>query len=329
MTVRIGLIGCGAVARRFHLPAFKAAGAEVIAFSSRTSASAEAAAGEWGSGKVLSDWREILAIDEIDAVDVCTPNASHAEMAIAAANAGKHVLVEKPIATTLDEADEMISAARSAKTILMTAHNVRYAPPFVAVRKEIANGSLGRIHGVRAAFGHAGPQVWAPGATWFFDRTLSGGGALMDLGVHVADLLRSVLSDEVAEVGAMLSSGSLGVEEAAQVIMRFEGGAIGSMHISWIVKPAPDHQLTIFGSNATIHLDSTTSPVFRSESGDSRVLATEEDIDDPYHAFVNAIESGSEPPVTGEDGRAALAIVVAAYRSSEERSMVAVDRPRQ
>jgi UDP-N-acetylglucosamine 3-dehydrogenase len=328
VTVRIGLIGCGAVARRFHLPAFKAAGADVVAFSSRTSASAEEAAGEWGSGKVLGDWREILAIEEIDAVDVCTPNASHAEMVIAAARAGKDVLVEKPIATTLEEADAMISASRSAKTLLMTAHNVRYAPPFVAVAREIATGSLGEIHGVRAAFGHGGPRVWAPGATWFFDRAMSGGGALMDLGIHVADLLRSVLSDEVAQVGAILSAGSLGVEEAAQVIMRFKGGAIGSMHVSWIATPAPDHQLTIFGSKGTIHLDSTTSPVFRSESGESRELAIDGDPDDPYRAFVHAVESRSEPPVTGEDGRAALAIILAAYRSGQERSMVAVDRLR-
>jgi UDP-N-acetylglucosamine 3-dehydrogenase len=323
VTVRIGLIGCGAVARRFHLPAFRAAGAEIVAFSSRGSASAEAAAREWGSGKVVADWRELVAIDEIDAVDVCTPNASHAEMTTAAANAGKHVLVEKPIATTLDEADAMISAARAQDKILMTAHNVRYAPPFVAVAEEIASGSLGEIGAVRAAFGHAGPQVWAREATWFFDRSLSGGGALMDLGVHVADLLRALLSDEVAEVGAILS-GSRDVEEAAQVIMRFERGVIASMHVSWVATPAPDHQLSIFGSKGTIHLDSTTPPTFRSGSGEVRELTMSQEPDDPYRAFVSAIESGSEPPVTGEDGRAALAIVLAAYRSAEEKTMVAV-----
>lgn len=324
MTVRIGLIGCGTVARRFHLPAFRAAGADVVAFSSRSPASAEAAASEWGSGKVIGDWRELLSIDEIDAIDVCTPNASHAELAIAAARAGKHVLVEKPIATTLDEADAMISAARSANTILMTAHNVRYAPPFVAVAQEIESGSLGEIAAVRAAFGHAGPQVWAPNAEWFLDRTLSGGGALMDLGVHVADLLRALLSDEVAEVGAMLS-GSNDVEEAAQVIMRFEGGAIASMHISWVATPAPDHQLTILGSNGTIHLDSATPPVFRSATGEAHELEMKGEPDNPYRAFVSAVESGSEAPVTGEDGRAALAIVLAAYRAAEERRMVAVE----
>jgi UDP-N-acetylglucosamine 3-dehydrogenase len=324
VTVRIGLIGCGAVARRFHLPAFRAAGvAEVVAFSSRSSASAEAAQGDWGSGKIVADWRELIAIDEIDAVDVCTPNASHAEMAIAAANAGKHVLVEKPIATTLDEADAMISASRAQEKVLMTAHNVRYAPPFVAVGEEIASGSLGEIVAARAAFGHAGPQVWAPDAAWFFDRTLSAGGALMDLGVHVADLLRALLSDEVAEVGAMLS-GSKEVEEAAQVIMQFERGAIASMHVSWIATPAPDHQLTIFGSKGTIHLDSATPPVFRSGSGEVRELTMSAEPNDPYRAFVSAIESDSEPPVTGEDGRAALAIVLAAYRSAEEKTIVSV-----
>ena len=328
MTVRIGLIGCGAVARRFHLPAFREAGADVVAFTSRTAASAEAAANEWGSGKVVGDWRELIALEEIDAVDVCTPNASHAELAIAAAKAGKHVLVEKPIATTLDEADAMISAARKSKTILMTAHNVRYAPPFVAVAEEIASGSLGEIGAVRAAFGHSGPQVWAPDATWFFDRSLSGGGALMDLGVHLADLLRSLLSDEVEEVGAILS-GSKEVEEAAQVVLKFERGAIASMHVSWVATPAPDHQLSIFGSKGTIHLDTTTPPVFRAGSGETRELTMTGDPDDPYRAFVRAIETGTEPPITGEDGRAALAIVLAAYQAAKEKAMVTVEPARQ
>lgn len=327
MTIRIGLIGCGAVARRFHLPAFREVGADVVAFSSRSPASAEAAQGEWGSGKVIGDWRELIALEEIDAVDVCTPNASHAELAIAAAKARKHVLVEKPIATTVDEADAMISAASGAKTILMTAHNVRYAPVFVAVAEEIASDSLGEIGAVRAAFGHSGPQIWAPEAAWFFDRSLSGGGALMDLGVHVADLLRSLLSDEVEEVGAILS-GSEEVEEAAQVMMRFERGTIASMHVSWVANPAPDHQLSIFGSKGTIHLDSTTPPVFRAGSGETRELTMIGEPDDPYRAFVRAIETGTKPPITGEDGRAALAIVLAAYRAAKEKTMVTVEPAR-
>lgn len=325
MTVRIGVIGCGAVARRLHLPAFRAAGAEIVAFSSRSSASAQAAADEWGSGKIFGDWREMLMLQDIDAVDICTPNALHAEMTIAAARAGKHVLVEKPIATTVDEADEMISAARDSETILMTAHNVRFAAAFVAMRDEVASGSVGDVVGVRAAFGHSGPQDWAPAATWFFDPAQSGGGALLDLGIHVADLLRAVLTDEVTEVSAMLRPGASAVEEAAQVIMRFASGAIGSMHVSWNAHPAPDHQLTIFGSKGTLHFDSATPLVLRLVSGELRELAMPGHVNDPCTAFVHSVESNSVPPVSGEDGRAALAIIVAAYESAAERRTVTVN----
>lgn len=143
----------------------------------------------------------------------------------------------------------------------------------------------------------------------------------------MADLLRALLFDEVAEVGAILA-GSPDVEEAAQVIMRFERGAIASMHVSWVANPAPDHQLSIFGSKGTIHLDTTTPPVFRTGSGETRELTMTGEPDDPYRAFVRAIETGTEPPVTGEDGRAALAIVLAAYRAAEEKTMVAVEPAR-
>ncbi len=325
MTVRIGVIGCGAVARRLHLPAFRAAGAEIVAFSSRRTESAQAAADEWGSGKVFGDWREMLTLQDIDAVDICTPNFLHAEMAIAAAKAGKHVLVEKPIATTVDDADAMISAASDSETTLMTAHNVRFAAPFVAMRDEVASGSVGDLVGVRAAFGHSGPQDWAPEATWFFDPLQSGGGALLDLGIHIADLLRAVLADEVTEVSAVLQPGANSVEKAAQVIMRFSSGAIGSMHVAWNALPAPDHQLTIFGSKGTLHFDSVTPLVLRPESGEPREIAMPGDVTDPCAAFVQAVGSGLAPGVTGEDGRAALAIVVAAYRSAAEKRTVAIN----
>lgn len=326
MTVRIALIGCGVVARRFHLPAFKSAGAEVVAFSSRTTTSAQAAAAEWGSGKVIEDWHEVLTLDEVDAVDICTPNALHAEMAVAAAGAGKHVLVEKPMATRIEDADAMLAAAVQAGTLLVPAHNVRFAPPFIAIAEEVAAGSLGEVLALRAAFGHSGPKSWAPNATWFFEITKSGGGALMDLGIHVADLLRAVTGDEVTEVSALLPRGSDEIEDSAQVIMRFDRGAIGSMHVSWVASPAPDHQLTIFGTKGTIHFDSNTAAVLRTAAREPRILNPSGNTSDPYTAFVKAIESGSIPEVTGEDGRAALSVILAAYRSAAEGRLTPVTK---
>lgn len=327
MTVRIGLIGCGAVARRFHLPGLRQSGiVDVVAFAGGSPTSAEAAAAEWGSGVVCGEWREVLARADVDAVDICTPNGLHAEIAIAAAEAGKHVLVEKPIARTLAEADAMIAAARAAGVMMMTAHNVRFAPVFLAMRAAIEQGRLGELRGFRSAFGHAGPETWAPGATWFTDPEAAGGGVLLDLGIHVADLLRAVLGEEIVEVAAMLAPGE--VERTAQAVLRTSSGALGSMHVSWDAVSGLDHQLTIFGTTGTAHMDSFTQPWLR-PTGSTEVepLRLPQDASNPYAEFARAIESGNPPPVTGDDGRAALAIIDAAYRAAATATTQKVRRP--
>lgn len=330
MSVRIALVGCGAAARRIHLPAYReTSGASVIAFASATRASAEAAAAEWGGGIVLDSWREAVEMPDVDAVDICTPNSLHAEIAVAAAAAGKHVLVEKPIARTLAEADRMIDAARTSGVVLAVAHNTRFAPPFVAAREAIAAGRIGSVVGFRAAFGHAGPEAWAPGASWFFDPERSGGGALIDLGIHLADLVRAVLADEVAEASAMLGPRRGGVEESAHVILRLAGGAIGSLHVSWRAVPGPDYQLTVFGTAGTIHVDSSAPLTLRPAGGDPpEPLPLPRGTSGPCGEFVRAVATGGLPSISGEDGRAALAIVQAAYQAAASGRVVAVDRRR-
>ncbi len=324
-TVGMGVIGCGAIARRAHLPALLAAGADVVAFASRSRTSAEAAQAEAsGRGDVIDDWRRVLDRDDVDAVAICTPNGLHAEMAIAAARAGKHVLVEKPIACTLADADAMVAAAAQAGVLLMTAHNLRFFAPFVAAREAVARGDVGTIVAVRAAFGHAGPQAWAPESTWFFDPAQAGGGALIDLGIHVADLLRAVTGDDVVEVAAMTTGSATAVEDAGMALLRFAGGATGSLHASWIAKPGPDHQLTIFGTDGTLHLDSGTPLTLRPTAGESHKVPPPSEVVDPYAAFVNSVATGAPLPVTGEDGRAALAIIDAAYRAASSGVTVKV-----
>jgi predicted dehydrogenase len=328
MTVRVAMVGCGTVARLLHLPGLRAAGADVVAFASRRRSSAEAAAAEWGGGAVVDDWRDAVARDDVDAVTVCSPNAFHAEQAVAAARAGKHVLVEKPIATTLAEADAMVAAARDAGVVLMTAHNLRFAAPFVAAAGVVAGGGVGDVVGVRVAFGHAGPQHWAPDADWFFDPDRSGGGALIDLGIHAADLLRAVLAPlEVVEVAAVVRDGPA-VDEAAQLALGLSNGAVGSLHASWIARPGPDHQLTVFGTDATLHLDGRTPLTrFPADGGAPERVDLPERVPDLFAGFVAAAADGTPPPVTGADGRAALAIVSAAYESARTGRTATVEPP--
>lgn len=308
--VRIAIVGCGAIARRAHLPGFRDA-ADVVAFASRSRASAEAARDEWGGGEIVDDWKQLVDRDDIDAVDLCTPNALHAEAAIAFARAGKHVLVEKPMAISVADADAMIDAATDAGVVLMTAHNLRFAPPFLAAATSVARGDIGAVRGVRAAFGHAGPKMWAPEATWFFDPALAGGGALVDLGIHVADLVRAVTQQDVVEVAAFVDGAPGAVDSRADVAFRLSGGGTGTFSASWVV-PGLDMQLSVFGTTDTLHV-----------AGGAALSQAE--APNIYAGFVRACGGDGPAPISPTDGRNALAIVEAAYRSSREARAIAVD----
>jgi UDP-N-acetylglucosamine 3-dehydrogenase len=325
--VRVAIVGCGSIARRAHTPAFmKSSDAELVAFVSRTRASAEAAASECGGkGPVYDDWREVVALEDLDAVDICSPNVFHAEQAIAAARAGKHVLVEKPIAASLDDADTMLEAAAGAGIVLQVAHNLRYVPAVLAARDVVAAGRLGNIVGLRAAFGHAGPRAWAPDSTWFFDRDLSGGGALIDLGIHIIDVVHFVTGLTGREVAAM-TFGEEPCEDAAHLVVRYTNGAVGTISASWVARPAPDMSLTIFGREGTLHFDVRSPLTFRSASGEKEEIELPEVTANPFDDFARVV-SGQEalgPAASGDEGRAALAVVDAAYASARAGKTVAV-----
>ncbi len=323
VTLRVGLVGCGTVARRVHLPGLRAAGIDVVAFASRSRRSAEAAMREWGSGRVVDDWHEVLEHPEVDAVDVCAPNANHEEIAIAAAAAGKHVLVEKPMACSVEGADRMLEAADRAGILLMPAHNARFGRPYGAMRLAVDRGDIGQVCAFRCAWGHSGPEHWAPDAGWFRDSATSGGGALIDLGVHIADVLRWVLGDEVSAVSAMLWPGTKNgdhpvdqVEDLAELLVRFSRGAIGSIQASWAVAAGADHQLTVQGTEGTLHLDDRTPPMLIRAGSTPVPLELPERSPGVFESFASAIEQGHPPAVTAADGRAAVALVAAAYRSA-------------
>jgi predicted dehydrogenase len=306
-----------------HLPALRDAGAEVAVFTSRTRTSAEAARDLWGGGAVADRWEDAVTRDDIDGVVIATPNASHREVAVAAARAGKHVLVDKPLACTTAEADQMIAAARASGVTLVPFHNTRFVAPFVGARDLVASGRLGDITGFRAAFGHAGPQTWAPDATWFFDRKVSGGGCLIDLGVHIIDVVRCVTGDEItAVVGLLNGAGDAAgdVETDAQVLARLGGGAIGSVHASWSSKSGSDQQLTVVGTRGTLHLDTRTPLTFFPVDGERERVALPEVVSTPLAELLAAMRGTREPSVTAADGRAAVAVVEAAYRSAADGS---------
>jgi predicted dehydrogenase len=316
VTIRFAVVGCGTAANHIHLPALRAAGVEVSVFASRSRSSAGSTCERWGSGRVVDAWEDAVVDTEVDAVLVATPNLQHRDVAVAAAAAGKHVLVDKPIACTVVAADEMIAAATAAEVVLVPFQNTRFAPPFVAAHGLVAAGRVGDVTGVRTAFGHGGPQAWAPNAGWFFEKALSGGGCLIDLGVHVIDLVRYVTGDDIVSVSAEINGRAGDVETDAQLVVRLRRGAIGSVHASWMSRPGPDHQLTVVGTEGTLHLDGRTPLTLFPLYGDRERVALPSDVGSPLDEFLAAVRGERVPSVSAVDGRAAVAVVEAAYRSA-------------
>jgi UDP-N-acetylglucosamine 3-dehydrogenase len=323
VSVRFAVIGCGNAARQIHLPALRAERVDITAFASRTRASAEAARDEWGGGAIAEQWEQAVERDDVDAVVIAVPNSLHCDVAVAAARAGKHVLVDKPMACTTEDADEMIAAARANQVVLVPFHNTRFVAPFVAAQHFVADGRLGEVTGFRVAFGHEGPQTWAPRATWFFERDQAGGGCLIDLGVHAIDLLRAVTGDDIAAVSALLNGCRGDVEADAQVLTRLRGGAIGTIHASWASRSGPDHQLTVIGTEGTLHLDNRTPLTFFDPHGRRERVTLPETTSSPLAELLAAVAGDRSPSVTAADGRAAVATVQAAYRSAAQGSAMA------
>lgn len=324
MSVRFAVIGCGNAARQIHLPALRAEGAEITAFASRSRSSAEARRAEWGTGAVVDRWAQAIDRDDVDAVVIAVPNSSHRDIAVAAATSGKHVLVDKPMACNTRDADEMIAAAAENGVVLVPFHNTRFAAPFVAAHRLVTSRRLGDITGFRASFGHGGPQTWAPDAKWFFDAEQSGGGCLMDLGVHVIDLVRFVTDDDITSVAAVLNGRRGEVESDAQLLACTGRGAIGTIQASWSSRSGPDHQLTVIGTDGTLHLDNRTPLTFIDPQGSRERVALPDSTSSPLSELLAAIAGDREPSITAADGRAAVSVVQAAYLSAD-RSCVMID----
>lgn len=321
--MRVGLVGCGAIARRAHVPGLQAAGATLTAFASRTPVSARAAAEEAGGGAVVPDWRDLVTREDVDAVVLCTPNALHAPQALAAIAAGKHVLVEKPFTVTVDEADAVLAAAAAAGVVVMTAHNGRFAPLVEALAHQVRVGAVGQVLSVRGVMCHPGPLEWSTAASWFLEHAQSGGGALIDLGVHLVDTLRYVLDDEVVQVSAMLSGQVQDVERDAFVLFDTRLGVVGSLQTGWRSGAGLDFSLTVAGESGTL----VAGPAGLTLTGLDAVpqqVALPVDGRTVQAAFVEAVAAGRAQAPDGHDGRAAVAVVQAAYASARAGRTVPV-----
>ena len=330
--VRIGAIGAGFIAD-YHLAGLAAAGgADVRVICGRTPETTQALATRYGIAEIATDWRQVLERKDLDAVVITTPDHTHAEIAIAAAAAGKAILLQKPMATSSAECRKVIAAARTAGIRLQVSFMHRYFEEVVRTREILAEGKVGPVFSVRMRNATPGPD-WKP---WFFSRASVGGGVVMHLGVHGIDVLRHLFGDIAAVSGTTairktertLVDGTVirpDNEDQALAVYKFRDGLIGSHEMSFSELHGCDRfTLEIYCAEATIWL--------RSMRGRLALYAPEvtgikgwfvPDLPNPpmgqrHHAHFLDIVRGTAPPdTTPEDGLATVLVAEALYRAAE------------
>ncbi len=332
--VRYGLIGSGFVSTIHAESLARVARAEVTAVASSTPANAEAFAAKHRIPNHYSDYRKLLEQKDVDTVVLGIPNDLHREVTVASAQAGKHVICEKPLCTTLEEADAMIAACREAGVLLLYAEELLFAPKYVRAKELVDDGALGQVYLVKQSEKHSGPH-----SPWFWDVSRSGGGAMMDMGCHGVEYARWVLGrprarSVYAHLGTYVWKERTRGEDNSILIVEFEGGATAMIEDSWAKFGGMEDATEIYGSNGVAYADllrgssiltySSTGYGYAVEKADTTRGWTftmfEEMFNSGYPAefehFTACIADGVTPRVTAEDGRTVLEILFAGYAAA-------------
>jgi UDP-N-acetylglucosamine 3-dehydrogenase len=329
--IKVGLIGCGNIGAGGHLPAYAhIPETELVAVCDAVERLARAAAEQSGA-TAYTDYRRLLARDDIDMVDICLPTHLHAEVAIASTEANKHVLCEKPIAHTLEAADAMIEAAARRGVKLMIGQVRRFDHRYASIKAQMDAGKVGKPVFIRRAerqFLPFPPEAWQ----WDPKR---GGGVILDIGVHATDLFRWLFGQEALEVYAVArsvreSARAAGSYDHAFIICKFDAGGVGFAETSWAYPQgfggALYAQLDLVGTEGKIqYADKDTNPmlIYTTEKGHElpryfRFMSTTEyAFEEEIRHFVRCILDDQEPAVSPQDARAALEMALAALRSAE------------
>ena len=346
--MKVGIIGCGKIAQTRHIPEYLAnPDAEIAGFFDLDYERASSLAEKFG-GKAFHSVGELLSDASIEAVSVCTANKAHAENTIDALKAGKHVLCEKPMATTIEDCEKMLTTAKAVGKKLMIDQNQRLVETHQKAKELIQSGLIGRVISFRTIFGHQGPETWSitPGnATWFFDRKQSAMGAMADLGVHKTDLIQYILDQKVVRTTARVvtldkrdAGGNLiGVDDNAFCIYEMSGGVVGTMMASWTYYGAEDNSTIIYGEKGIMRIFDDPEVSIKVELKNGGVIdyrldkiqtndnQTSTGIID---AFCECIKKDTRPLIDGEDVLAAMRAVFASIESSEKGITVEVEANR-
>ncbi|MFJ7933299.1 Gfo/Idh/MocA family protein [Sporosarcina sp. NPDC096371] len=276
----------------------------------------------------IADLDEFLRSD-INAVVICSENVNHKEHVVKAAKAKKHILCEKPIATEVKDAEEMIHACEEAGVILQIAYPVRFAPVMENVKSMIQDGAIGDVLAINAT-----NNGLMPGG-WFIEKELSGGGSATDHIVHIMDVIRWIFKDEVKSVYAELDTRfyDIDVEDCGMVTLELESGMIVSIDPSWSrPKTFPTWGNVVMhfvGTKGNISVDAFKQHSLYYNDHEEKIqeLPWSEDMDEGLLIdFIDCVKSNGTPSISGLDGLRTLEVVKAAYQSNELKKTILLER---
>jgi predicted dehydrogenase len=343
--LRFGLVGAGAISTQ-HIEAIEALpDTRLVAVASASEARARAA-GEAHGVPWSTDLEELLARDDLDAVTICSPSGLHPAQALAALRAGKHVLIEKPVALSVADADAVISEARSRGLVAAVVSQRRFEPAVRALKAAVDAGRLGRVTLVIGEGLYFRPQAYYDSAAWRGTVALDGG-VLMNQAIHTVDLMRWVGGPAVAVAGQVATLGhTMEAEDTAVVAIRFASGALGSLTATTCTDAEQPVELRVYGDRGHVRLTGATVAEW-DVPGVDPPAGTDDAADDPraedagqpvtrtwgtsaagylrqYTDFVDAVRTGRPPAVTAQDGRDAVELIAAAYGSSRSGHVVSL-----
>ncbi|MBI2193019.1 MAG: Gfo/Idh/MocA family oxidoreductase [Planctomycetes bacterium] len=335
----VGIVGCGMISSFQARAIQELPNAELRGFCSRTESKARAAGEKFGT-----EWatriEPFLAWEGLDVVSICTPSGAHAELAVAAARAGKHVMVEKPLEITLPRCDSIIEACRRAGVKLGVIFPSRFHDGSRLIQKALNGGRFGRLSLGDAYVKWWRSQEYYDQGGWKGTKRLDGGGALMNQSIHAIDLLQWFMGpvDSISGSVATLAHRGIEVEDTAVATLRYRNGALGVIEGATSVHPGFLKKLEISGDRGSVILqeenllawqfaeerpeDASIRETFGSRTKTGGGASDPAAIGHEGHwrqfaDFLEAIESGREPLVNGEEGRKSVEIILAVYQSSE------------
>jgi predicted dehydrogenase len=339
LTIGFGIIGCGMIAK-FHAKAIaEIRGAKLLACHNRTLEKAQKFANEFPCD-AYDDLDEMLARPDIDIVTICTPSGAHLEPAVAAAKAGKHVLVEKPMEVTLKRCDAMLKACEKAGVRLGTIFPSRFHESSKVLKQAVAQGRFGRITLADAYVKWFRTQQYYDSGAWRGTWKLDGGGALMNQAIHSVDLLLWLMGPvaEVSACTATLAHERIEVEDVATATLKFANGALGVIEATTAAFPGSLKKIEIAGSHgmATLEEESLIQWKFAKEAPRDKKLAAEllnntktgGGAADPtaighaahrelFKDFLRGIASGKPSTIEGDEGRRSVELILAIYKAAK------------